>query len=78
MSSEKQKKYVVWCNQRHQYYGGEHDVQDTEHFNSLKEIKDMLIDYHFDIDEEDHKALYKMGALEIAELFDWEIQEFRI
>ena len=20
MSSEKQKKYVVWCNQRHQYY----------------------------------------------------------
>ena len=28
-------KYVVWCNQRHKYYGAEHDIQDNEHFNSL-------------------------------------------
>ena len=76
MSSEKKKKYVVWCNQRDQYYGAEHDIEETVHFNSLKEIKDMLIDYHHDIDEEDHKALYKMGALEIAELFDWEVQDY--
>jgi len=53
MSSEKQKKYVVWCNQRHQYYGAYHDI-----------------------DEEDHKALYKMGAIEIAELFDWEVKDY--
>ena len=66
MSSEKQKKYVVWCNQRHQYYGGEHDVQDTEHFNSLKEIKDMLIDYHFDIDEEDHKV-FMMASIKFSD-----------
>ena len=70
-------KYVVLCNQRQQYYGAEHDIQKTNHFNSLKETKDMLIDYHFDIDEEDHKALYKMGATEIAEAFGWTIQEVK-
>jgi len=76
MSSEKQKKYVVWCNQRDQYYGAEHDIEETVHFNSLKEIKDMLIYYHNDIDEEDHKLLYKMAPLEIAEMFDWEVQDY--
>ena len=69
-------KYIVWCNQRQQYYGAENDIQ-PHHFNSLKEIKDMLIDYHFDIDEKDHKALYKMGATEIAEAFGWTIQEVK-
>tara|TARA_R100001163_G_C4995084_1_gene146272 strand:+ start:392 stop:622 length:231 start_codon:yes stop_codon:yes gene_type:complete len=75
MNSEKLKKYVVWCNQRHQYYGAEDNVQNTKHFNSLEEVKDMLIDYHFDIDKEDHKALYKMAPIKIAEMFDWEVRE---
>jgi len=68
-------KYVVWCNQRYTYFGGKDDINDTEHFNSLEEIKDMLIDYHnVDIEEEDHKALYKMNAEEIANMFDWSIE----
>lgn len=70
-------KYVVWCNQRHLYYGGESDVRDTEHFNSLNDIKEMLIDYHHDIEEQDHKLLYKMGAVEIADLFDWSIEKYK-
>ena len=67
-------KYVVWCNQRHMYYGGVSDIRDTQHFNSLEEIKDMLIDYHQDIEEEDHKSLYKMGVENIANMFDWSIE----
>ena len=37
----------------------------------------MLIDYHHDIEEQDHKLLYKMGAIEIADLFDWSIEKYK-
>ena len=69
------KKYAVYCLQRHQYYGAEHLIEDTEHFNSLNDVKEMLLDYHNDIDESDKKLLKKADAYEIAEMFQWEIQE---
>ena len=29
------------------------------------------------IEEQDHKLLYKMGAVEIADLFDWSIEKYK-
>ena len=68
-------KYALYCNQRYTYFGGQIDINKTSHFNSLKDIKKTLINYHQDIEEEDHKLLYKMGAVEIADMFDWEIHD---
>jgi hypothetical protein len=62
-------KYAVWCNQRQQYYGATHDINETEHFKSLKEIKDMLVSYHSTDCEED--SLRKMSAQQLAESFEW-------
>jgi len=70
-------KYALYCNQRYIYYGGQIDINKTSHFNSLNDIKEMLIDYHHDIEEQDHKLLYKMGAVEIADLFDWSIEKIK-
>jgi hypothetical protein len=70
-------KYALYCTQRNTYFGGESDIRDTSHFNSLNDIKEMLIEYHQDIEEEDHELLYKMGAVEIAEIFQWEIEEIK-
>tara|TARA_R110000868_G_C10560256_1_gene736808 strand:+ start:178 stop:402 length:225 start_codon:yes stop_codon:yes gene_type:complete len=69
-------KYALYCNQRYIYYGGL-DIEDTSHFNSLEEIKETLIDYHQDIEEEEHKLLYKMEAVEIANMFDWSIEKIK-
>jgi hypothetical protein len=70
-------KYALYCNQRYIYYGGQIDINKTSHFNSLKDIKKTLIDYHQDIEEEDHKLLYKMEAVEIANMFDWSIEKIK-
>ena len=70
-------KYALYCTQRNTYFGGESDIRDTSHFNSLNDIKEMLIEYHQDIEEEDHELLYKMGAVDMAEIFQWEIEEIK-
>ena len=70
-------KYVVWCKQREQYYGATHDIKDTTHFNSLNKIKKWLLDYHYDVDQEDIAILKKYNAYQIADVFDWEIQKVK-
>jgi len=69
-------KYALYCTQRNTYFGGESDIRDTSHFNSLEDIKEVLIELNLDI-EEDHELLYKMGAVEMAEIFQWEIEEIK-
>ena len=71
------KKYVVWCNQREQYFGATHNLKDTTHFKSLDDIKKWLLDYHYDVDEDDVKILKIYNAYQIADVFDWEIQEVK-
>tara|TARA_R110000787_G_scaffold8609_1_gene29442 strand:- start:1284 stop:1496 length:213 start_codon:yes stop_codon:yes gene_type:complete len=68
------KKYVVWCNQREQYFGATHNLKDTTHFKSLDDIKKWLLDYHNDVDV---KILKTYNAYQIANQFDWKIQQVK-
>jgi len=69
-------KYVLWCNQRNQYYQATNDIKETIKFESLKKVKDFLLEYHNDIDDDFRLALSKANANEIANEFDWEIKNY--
>ncbi len=64
-------KYAVWCDQRSQYYGATHDINETEHFKTLDEVKDMLVSYHSIDCEED--SLEKMSVQQLCDSFEWSI-----
>ena len=68
------KGYAIYCTQRNIYF----PAGDKEKFNSLKEIKEQLIDYHsVDVDEEYINRMKSLSAFQIANQFDWEIHDYK-
>jgi hypothetical protein len=63
------KKYYLFCSQRQQPYGA--DWEDVEAY-TLKEIKEILIDYHLI----DQPASIKGYSLEdLLEFYEWSLYE---
>ncbi len=61
-----ENRYMIWCNQRNQYFG------DNSEFKSLAEVKGQLVSYH-EVDSEEDLSGWDLS--DYLDCFEWEVHD---